>query len=74
LVQEKHLKDFEDEIDHENEHFLEDDVNDRMQEHEVECLLGLNEDRLHFLEDYLNLKVFLIIFLKGNTMLLIYQI
>jgi hypothetical protein len=50
MEQEKHQKDFEDEMDLEKVLSLEDDVKDKMQDKEEVFLLGLNEDRLRFLD------------------------
>jgi hypothetical protein len=38
----------------ENELLQEDDQIDKILDLEVELLLGLNEDKLHFLEEFLN--------------------
>ena len=53
MEQEKSQKDFEDEMVLENELFVEKDVNDKMQE-VVKCELGLNEDKLLYLEELQN--------------------
>jgi hypothetical protein len=53
MVQEKNLKDFEDEMVLENELFVENDVMVKMLD-EVKCEHGLNEDKLLCLEEFQN--------------------
>jgi hypothetical protein len=69
--QEKNQKEYEDEMLHENELFVVDDQIDNVLEVVDEWGLGLNDDKLHFSEDYQKLNDFQIICSKLNSMLLI---
>jgi hypothetical protein len=63
----KLAKEFEDEMVLLNELFLEKVVKDKKQERDDEFLRGLNEDKLLYLEECLNLKGFQMQLLKKNT-------
>jgi hypothetical protein len=55
----------------ENDHFLESDVNDKMQEHELNLIQILNEDKLHLSEEHQK-KDDLLLILQLNILLLMF--